>query len=73
MLTIKIKNNKALELFNIMQAEGALKFYYVNMNACYSIDNEAIWRSNCRPLTISNFMARFFNYLFCADDHSLKT
>ena len=73
MLTIKIKNYKALELFNSLNGDGALKLLYVNMTGCYFIDNEAIHQCNSRALTFEHFMACFFNYILCADDHSLKT
>ena len=48
------------------------------MKACYFIDNEIIYQYNVPLLTFTFFMARFFNYLSCADDpvtgrHSLKT
>ena len=73
MLTIKIKNYKALELFNSLNGGRALKLLYVNMIGCYFIDNEPIHQYNFKALTIEYFMACFFNYILCADDHSLKT
>ena len=42
------------------------------MNACYFIDNEATRHGPYQPLTFSNFMARFFNYLLCADDPAYR-
>jgi hypothetical protein len=38
------------------------------MKACYFIDAEAMKPGMSRPLTIADFMARFFNYLFCANE-----
>ena len=43
----------------------SLKFLYVNMAAGYFIDNEAVQQQGDKPLTIENFMARFFNYCMC--------
>lgn len=68
MFTIKIKNYKALELFNSLNGSRALKLLYVNMIACYFIDNEPVHQYHCELLTIVHFMACFFNYLLCADD-----
>ena len=42
MLTIKIKNYKALELLNSLNGGRALKFLYVNMIGSYFIDNEPV-------------------------------
>jgi hypothetical protein len=39
------------------------------MADCYCIDNEAIQQRDGRPLTIANFMARFFNYSISANDN----
>lgn len=40
--------------------------------AGYCIDNEAKQQADRRPLTIEEFMARFFNYSVCTDDPAYR-
>jgi hypothetical protein len=38
------------------------------MEAAYIIDNEVLKMTPINPLTFAEFVARFFNYIFCADE-----